>query len=216
MSGTADRLARFETAPAAYARPDRLAAALGLGLPAAQRLLAGERFRTRLSALLIDALALPPCRRSDGDGVIGGGVIGGADLTLATLPQSAIARLPMAFGCLRHAATIRRVILGQERARLAGAIGEDLYRLALDAPEFGPPQEPGADAGAAGDPVLRIIRDGAAWFRAWLARLPPALGRRLVLMLPVGIEPEPLPGAAPRLDAMAAWLAERWPEDADA
>lgn len=212
MSGTADRLARFEMEPATYARPDRLAVALGIGLPAAQRLLAGERFRTRLSALLIGTLALPPCRRGDG-----GAPAGGADLTLATLPQSAIARLPMAFGCLRHAATIRQVILGQERARLAGAIGDDLYRLALDAPDFGPPQEfGGADAGPAGDPVLRIIRDGAAWFRAWLARLPPALGRRLVLMLPVGIEPEPLPGAAACLDAMAAWLAGRWPEGENA
>jgi len=188
-------IAIFDTAPARYTRPDRLAAATGLPLPVAGVLLGRARFAERLSLQLIARLGLPPCRDV---------AIGAQDRALALQPPENIAGLPRLFGCLWHAAAIRHVIARDSRRALIDAIGADLHAFILRNPQADRPQE----AGAAVSLLERIDGDGAVLVEYWLDGLPPAFAERLRLMLPVGSEhgyamPPPAPAALAAIVASA-------------
>ncbi|GGF05378.1 hypothetical protein GCM10011611_08580 [Aliidongia dinghuensis] len=198
--------ARFADRPIDYVGPERLAAMLGIGPAATERLAAAPRFAKRLSGLLIEDLGT--CRAD---------AAGAGDLRIALLPPAQVDRLPLAIGCLCHADAIRRIILGQARARLVAAVGDDLYRLALHAPDFGF----AADTENEEALPLAIVEAGTRLFLGWLRRLPRPVARRVALMLPEGtlpggVSPSGGPGEAPPA-AMLAYLAEAWrPEPSDA
>lgn len=197
----AQRISAFSRAPAAYARPDWIAAVLGVPEPIAARLVAQERFSERLSSKLVTQLRLPPCNDA----------IGAFDLALVLLPADEVARLAAVFGAIWHVHAIRRLIARSDRTPIIDAIGIGLYQFLLgaDVPEQ-------LAETVEGLPLIeQVVRSGHILLTQWLGRLPPGYSGRVRLMLPTGFSGEapktPLPAAAVDIAVRLtlAWRAEQ-------
>ena len=158
-------------------RADRLAAAIGEGLPAtlAQRLLDAPGLQPRLAALLSRRL---------------GAAGGDAGLTrLLAMEAAAIDGLVLQAGVAWHGAAIVRMLDGSRIRALAARLGFDPRPLALG---FASRPTPPGDATPEDQLPDRIASDGAACLAAWCAALPPPDHAHAQLVLP----PHAAPGTA--------------------
>ena len=175
------------------ASPERLAAVLGPGVPAAvvARLVQSPRLQTRLTALMVSRLGeLGPVTPSQAK-------------ALALMPDALVA-LSRRAGAVWHAGALARTIDGPGRRSLAAAIGEDDYGTALAGLFLAPPAEvlhhPSVDL------IGMIATDGAACLAAWCGKQPATVAGRLNLS-----RPDAQAGAAhDRFGPKSvAWLLER-------
>jgi hypothetical protein len=176
-AATAERLA-FWLQPSSYIAPARLVA-LEPGLPPAlaERLLGAPRLAARLSLRILDRAGLARGPLPDETPAF----------ALARLPAAELARVARACGALLHHASIRAVVLREDRQRLRAFLGADAHELALRRAAFlrlPARLAPGRDGLEAA-----IERDGLACLRA---RYPegegaaPGLAGRLALKFASG------------------------------
>ncbi len=165
------------------------AALLGNGVSErlVQRLVASDRLRSRLLALLDRRLGPLPALDS-------------AQARALAMDEAGLCELCRQAGAVWQRAAIAALVDGASVRSLTGLIGEDLRALALRSPGWGlPPIAASPDTIAAMIPSV-----GAACWADWCASQPPALVRRLAWRPPEGATPG-APGGA----AAVAWLLDQ-------
>lgn len=168
-----ERLA-FWLYPSTYTLPSRLVALEpGLDPDLAARLLASPRLAFRLSRWIARRLGLP----------LGAPPEESPAFLLARQPAAELTRVARACGALLHHATVRGVVLKNERLALRAFLGVDSHEMALKRAQFLRLPPPGPVDGSLG---AAIDRDGLACLFARLEGEPEGLAGRVRLKLEPG------------------------------
>jgi len=174
---------RFDRLPAASCHPDHLAALLPAGCPKSlrDRLQHARRLRVRLSALLAHRHGLEPVNTAD---------LATPEGQFAQFEGEALHKAALQAGAIWHAHRVRKIILAEPRRRLLNGLGHGIYQNALGAVDLSPVLADDRDDTPDVSTLLRHIEhDGRTAIRAWCHHQTPALGKRLLLKLPL---PEPI------------------------
>lgn len=171
---------RFAASPAAYAAPERLAAAFDMAITpdACRRILALPRFEARLSRLL--------CAHNHLSATLDQDAVPDADRPILLLAPASLRGLLRLGGAIYFAGALSRIVLASEVRALEKALGPGVLGRALAKRELAGPAE---TLPAGPEQIDQVDRAGWSCLLAWAATLPAEIGARLRLQMPGEILP---------------------------
>lgn len=166
----------FMSEPGSYIDDGQLPHAVGneVGAELAKRLRASPRLAGRLSALISEREGLPPPIAQDG--------LSPDDRKIATIPTRELGAIVLRAGAILWSGAIANAVRGREVAAIEAALGGQLRSFAIEHRAPGgidKPLEPFETL------LERIMADGWRCYAGWCDAMPPAVGLRACLKMPL-------------------------------